>query len=210
MDLEALTRELPSSFLPGVLRAVFLGRKQAFDHCAAEFARPEAANVRPFYARGKIEGLLRGVADVTPGCEARTEVQSGWSHVELNFGRLTLTCHTVQTPCGMVEDADYRLDLASVNEPRLFEVGEQVDPEHVYGVLVHTTYRGRAEETDFDGGHLPGSLYLAFPDARLKRYGYAVNLFERYPEIVREHLPATWSEDAEVRYYFWQAAQRSA
>jgi hypothetical protein len=210
VDLAALTDQLPETFLPAALRAVFLGRKQAWDHCASEFSAAEARNVRPFYARGKIEGLLRDVAAVTRDCEARTVVESSWSHVELAFDKVTITCHTVQSPCAMVDDADYRVDLASVNEPRLFEVGERADPDRVYAVLIHSTYRGRPEEVEFDGGHLPGSMYFAFPVAGLKYYAHAVNLFDRYPDIVRANIPADWSEEAEVKYYFWQARQRPA
>jgi hypothetical protein len=210
VDLEALTEQLPESFLPAALRAIYLGRRQAWDHCASEFTSHEARNVRPFYARGKIEGLLRDVAAVTPGCVATTVEESGWSHVELTFERLTVTCHTVQTPCAMVDGAEYRLDLASANEPRLFELADAADPDHVYAVLVHSTYRGRPMDVKFDGGHLPGSVYLAIPNAGLKSYAHRVNLFDRYPGIVRSNLPADWSEEAEVKYYFWQARQRAA
>ena len=51
---------LSDDFLKRALRAVFQAKKVAYDHCAAEFLSPlDAENVRPFYARGKIQELMR-------------------------------------------------------------------------------------------------------------------------------------------------------
>jgi hypothetical protein len=74
---QAVAAHLPGSFLSSVVRSIFLARKDAHDHCAAEFALSEQKNVMPAYWRGKVQGLLRRNAVRFGGRRGLQEVPGG-------------------------------------------------------------------------------------------------------------------------------------
>lgn len=203
-ELDTLTdKHLPLQFQRSALKAVFAARNEAHIHCA-EYDQSEAENVRPFVTRGKLEGLLRGAAQLVPGCSSKVIKQKGqfWNHTEFHSGPIILTAHAVQTPCELVDDAEYRRTLAESNYGSIFEDDDGFDDPstRVYVVLLHGRFRGRTLEDCTKYGHLPGSAYLAYPSADMMYYRHKVNLFVKFPDIIEDHMPQEWDQAARARY----------
>ena len=99
---QAVAAHLPDNFLSSTVRSIFLARKEAHNHCVAEFAPPEQKNTMTFYWRGKVQGLLRDSAALVPGMTTAVVNSSGWNHNEITCGPFTITSHYVETPCGLV------------------------------------------------------------------------------------------------------------
>lgn len=202
-ELEARFFEhVPEQFCRRALRMIFDARRRAWDHCAAEFPDSEAENVRPFYVRGKIESQLREVADLHAGDGLGHRVLkapgSGWNHTEVFAGPILLTAGAVQTPCGPINKADFRMGLAASNQGTLFD--DELAGPNLYVLLIHSGYRLGDPSDQRKFGHLPGSAYLAFPASDLDTYLHGINLFERYPEIVEDNVPQEWDKEAVVKF----------
>ena len=195
--------QLPESFLKRATSALFWAEKNAWDRCKKDFAETEAVNVRPYERRGKFEQYLRDAAEFTPGLTASVQKsdRSAWNHTEIYAGSIVLTENVVATPGALVKKAEFRATLASGNQLSLFENDDEEDEaSRLFVVLIHSRsqWETRDERTHF--GHLPGSLYLAVPSPDLSCYLHKMNLFERYPGIVKAHQPNDMSREAYVRY----------
>jgi hypothetical protein len=210
-DLEDFTfRQMPIEFFGKLTRAVFAAHADAARECRAAFEPTEVVNVAPIYRRGKLEGHMRAAAAMYPQIEARVERgEGGWNHTELEAGGVVLTASTVQTPCGLVERAEFRLTLASDNQLPLWTDPTTVPPPDapLYAILLHSRSRWDTKEERQRYGHLPGSAYLAFPTPGLGDYAHAVNLFDRFPNVVEDCSPKEW--DQEVKLRFLQRARAS-
>jgi hypothetical protein len=200
-ELERLTFEhIGEPFIKAALRSSFESRREAWETCNARFAKPEAANVRPWYARGVQETILTGAAERF-GLDAIPEKPSRfWTHREIKSksGLVVLTAATTPEPCGLVAKADYRLGLAEDSQQSLFgeiELGSQV-----YVLLLTSPYRGTTPEDHRDNGYLPGSVYLAWPSRDCRSYVHEINLIERYSDIARGYAPNAWNESAFLKY----------
>jgi hypothetical protein len=211
-DLSALIdAHLSDDLLKRALRAVFQAKKVAYDHCAAEFLSPsDAENVRPFYARGKIQELMREIVTPVASVEAQTVKSDGsfWNHTEIVSGPVIMTAHSVQTPCGLVAGTDYQLSLAS-DQDALFGDDEPSEHARVYALLLHSPFRGRNDAEQREFAYLPGSVYVAFPAPGIKYYVHHVNLFTRFPDVIERLMPNQWDESARV-HYKWAATQRAS
>jgi hypothetical protein len=199
-ELDALTdRYLPEQFQAGALRAVFTARDAAYRHCVAEYEPEEEVNVRPFATRGKLEGLLRNVATLVPNVTSKVIKTRGqfWNHTEIYSGPVTLTAHAVQSPCEMVEDADYKRSLAGSNQGLLFGAAPG---SRLYAVLLHSQFRGRTPEDCRKYANLPGSVYLAYPSTDLRGYLHKISLFVKFPNIVESYMPQEWDSAARAHY----------
>jgi len=194
--------QVPQTFAGSLLRVVFTARQLTWDHCQAEFPKEEADNVRPWYARGKIESLMREAAELVDGMSSRVVKASGsgWNHTEITSGSVLLTAAGVQTPCGSVNKAEFRLGLAESNQYSLFEDEDKEGDGSLYALLLHSPYHPTSPDDKQKFGYLPGSAYLAFPAAGLDSYAHTINLFDRYPEIVAANYPQEWDEVSRLRY----------
>lgn len=199
---------LPDKFLIAAMRVVFAARKQAHEHCVAEFAEQEYHNVAPYYLRGKTEGLIRGAAALYPQFTAEVINCSGWRHTEITSGIVKLTVHAVESPCAVLDMAEYRRTLAD-SQPALFGSASPAQNAMLYALLLHSPYLGRSKQDARQYRYLPGSAYLAFPDKALKGYTHRINLFDRYPKDLSGLLPKEWDQKAHVSYRR-QARQRVA
>ena len=203
---QAVAAHLPDSFLSSAVRSIFLARKDAHDHCVAEFAPPEQKNVKNFYWRGKVQGLLRDSAAMVPGLSTSVVKSSGWNHNEITCGPFTITSHYVETPCALVDDADYRKSLAE-SQPSFFDPEHMIKGAKLYTLILYSPYRGKDNEDARQHAYLPGAVYLAFPEAALRRYAHRINLYDRFPALLESLLPKEWDEQARLTYR-WQAKQR--
>lgn len=196
--------QVPQTFAGSLLRVVFIARQLAWDHCQAEFPKEEADNVRPWYVRGKIESLMRETAELVPGMSSRVvkAPKSGWNHTEITSGSVLLTAAGVQTPCGPVNKAEFRLGLAQSNQYLLFEDEDKEGDGRLYALLLHSPYHPTSPDDKQKFGYLPGSAYLAFPAADLDGYAHTINLFDRHPEIVTANYPQEWDEVSRLHYLY--------
>jgi hypothetical protein len=202
-ELEAiLFRHMPSKFFERLLRAVFAAHKVAAEECAANFKPPETDNILGLYRRAKLEGFMRDTAAME-GVDAQVarSRMSAWNHTELRSGPVILTASSVQSPCDLVEEADFRVTLARDNQGVLWpEPDDEPSPDApLYVLLLHSKSRWRHED-QMRYGHLPGSAYLAFPLPDLSGYAHDINLFDRFPRVVDALLPQEWDQEAKVRY----------
>src|SRR5260370_30461034 len=138
----AVQDSLPGRFLMHTMRVAFAARKQAHDTCAAEFAEDEYHNVAPYYLRGKAEGLIRDTAALYPQFTTEVINCSGWRHTEITSGVVKLTVHAVESPCALLDMAEYRRSLAE-SQPKLFGSASPKDAK-LYALLLHGPYLGRS------------------------------------------------------------------
>jgi hypothetical protein len=208
-EIERVTREyLPDEFLAASIRSVFLARELAYKLCRAEFEEPEVINVAPYVMRGKVESLIRNSAERFDGLSATVIRSSGWKHTEIRSGPVVLTSHAVEANCGMVYDAKYRRSLAE-SQTSWIAPEKMMAGARLYALLLHSPYQGRNRDDTADYAYLPGSVYLAFPEAAMRRYAHKINLYGRFAEVVDELLPKEWDTEARV-VYKWRAGQVGA
>jgi hypothetical protein len=193
---------MPSKFFERLLRGVFAAHKVAAEECAANFKGPERDNILGLYRRAKLEGFMRDTAAMEGiGAQVVRSRMSAWNHTELRTGPVILTASSVQSPCDLVDEADFRLTLARDNQGVLWpEPTDEPRPDaSLYVLLLHSKSRWAWEE-QARYGHLPGSAYLAFPLPDLSGYAHDINLFDRFPHVVDSLLPQEWDQEAKVRY----------
>lgn len=208
-EIERLVGQyLPEKFLMAAIQAVFLARKESHEHCIGEFAETEYTNVAPYYLRGKTEALIRDAAVLNPGFTTEVVKVSGWGHTEITSGPITLTTHAVEGPCAMVDRAEYRESLAE-SQGSFFDPADMEPRAKLYALLLHGPYRGQNGKDRRQHRYLVGSVYLGFPEFASRTYAHAINLFERYPDVVGSQLPKEWDDKARL-VYRWQAKQRLA
>lgn len=206
---QAVASYLPDDFLMAAIKSLFLAKKLAYDSCCTgEFAEPEIANVMPYHIRGKMEGLLRGTAERFPSMTSDMILVAGWNHTEIKSGPFTLTAHAVDSPCGMVDDAKYRKSLAE-SQSSLIGPEEVMPDAKLYALFLHSPYQGLSAKDRREHRYLPGSAYLALPEAALKRYAHRIDLFAKFPALVDGLLPKEWDNAARA-VYRWQASQKVA
>lgn len=203
VEAESLFFEhIPERFCRRALSMIFDARRRAWDDCNARYAPTEAENVRPWVTRGEVEGGLRAAADLHDGMSHRVVKASGsgWNHTEVLAGPVLLTAGAVQSPCGPVNKADFRLSLAASNQGSLFDGGPM--GSHMYVMLLHSGFRSYLPDVQRKFGHLAASAYLAFPAADLDSYVAQINLFDRFPDIVEGALPQEWDQEAVVKFMY--------
>lgn len=208
----ALAKHLPDTFQEALLKVTFQSHAIAHRDCLAAFAFAEAENVMGYYRRGKIEQGMRDVTErfgFMTGAVLKAD-HSGWNHTEVRSGPIVLTENSVPKPCAPIPQADFRTTLAQTN-PTLFDV-EPIpgdEPDSLYVALIHSRYgwKNRDERQKF--GHLPGSAYLVVPDRQLEFYAHEVNLFDKFPKVVRANVPKEWDEPAVLKYFANARKQRS-
>jgi hypothetical protein len=211
-DYEAMTfAHMPLSFFERLLRAVFVAHEVAAEECQANFKDPERENVLGHYRRAKLEGYMRDVAEMG-GIQAQVvkSKKSSWNHTELRSGPVVLTASTVQAPCDLVEESEFRLTLARGAQDVLWpEPGDVPMPgAHLYVLLLHSKSRWVEADEQRRFGNLPGSAYLAYPASDLSGYIHDIDLFARFPRVVDSLLPQEWDTEAKVR--FFRYARKSA
>lgn len=211
-ELEALTFEyLPTDFVQRALRAVFLAHERAWLDTKAIYADTEAENVRPFLRRANLEGYLRDASDQVPGVEAtvvREPEYNWWWHTEVRAGPVVLTESAVRTPCGLVNRAEFRKTLARDGQMSFFESDVRLDGDSLYLLMLHSTSSWTSRDHIAAYGHLPGSVYLAYPAHDLTSYVHTINLFDMFAALVDDLLPNDWN--SEVRLSYLQRAKRLA
>jgi hypothetical protein len=207
-EIELTTFEhLPDAFWTRMIPGLFAAHKRAHEVTFAEFERPEADDLLGFIRRAKVEANLRGAASLFPDAMEANAVRSRlgpWHHVEVRSGPVVLTASTVTSPGDMVDHAEFRESLAhEANVLRLDLEGEEPVDRKVlplYAILLHSKYRA-ARPDDHQYAYLPGSAYLAFPNAGCDHYLHTINLFDRYADLVARHMPQEWDTEAHVRYF---------
>lgn len=201
-ELEELTfRHVPEGFFRKAFDAIYKAHEGAFTYCRNSFADAEAENLLPFHRRAKVESNLHAVTELFVDLtSASVKAEEGWwSHVEVRSGPVVLTASAVPEPCGPVRSSKFRQTLARDNQGVLFDEDPVPDDAPLYVLLLHSRYVPADRKDWLSHGHLPGSVYVAWPTPDL-RYVHTVNLFERFPEVVEANVPREWNEEARLRY----------
>lgn len=201
-ELEALTyQDMPEAYFEACLRSVFQAHEVAWKDCRAAFAVTEAENVVGYYRRGKLEGYLRDSADRFPQLRAQVGKadNSNWNHTEIHAGSVILTENSVQTPCALVDKAEFRLTLAESSQLSLWDKPRPADAP-LYILLLHSRSKWTSGEERKKWGYLPQSAYIAFPSPDLEDYVHEINLFEKFPNVVQSYMPKEWDTQAQVTY----------
>jgi hypothetical protein len=199
---ELLFSHMSQRLFERLLRAVFAAHRVAAEECAANYKEPEADNIIGFCRRAKLEGFMRDAADMEGiAASAVRSRLSNWNHTELRSGPVVLTASSVQSPCDLVEEAEFRSTLALSNQGVLWpEPGDDPGPgAPLYVIMLHSKSR-LPREDQARHGYLPGSAYLGFPLPDLSGYAHEVNLFDRFPHVVDSLLPQEWDKEAKIRY----------
>jgi hypothetical protein len=196
---EIFFAHMPVRLTERLLRAVFASHKVAAEECRANYKPPEADNIVGFCRRASLEGFMRDAAEMegVAASVVRSRM-SNWNHTELRSGPVILTASSVQGPCDLVEESEFRSTLARSNQGVLWpEPGDEPEPgSPLYAILLHS--KGRLPQAL--KGYLPGSAYVAFPLPDLSGYAHEINLFDKFPHVVDSLLPQEWDEEAKIRY----------
>jgi hypothetical protein len=199
---EIAEQHLSRPFMRALASSVFLARREAWEACGREFARPESENLMPFYVRAKLEGYMRDAAERF-GLASAAERAPGqpWNHTEVKNGPIVLTAATVSSPLAMVDASDYRQGLARSNQLRFASMdAPPPDDAPLYALLLHCRSEWPTVDEYRQFAHLPGAVHIAFPAADLDAYVHAINLFDWFRDVVRQFTPQEWTDEAVVRY----------
>lgn len=201
-ELEELTfRHMPESFFRKALTGIYKAHDAAWRSCYANHADPEAENLLPFERRARVEGNLLGAAELIPGLTASSVRTDGawWNHVEVRGGPVVVTESAVPYPCAPVRSSMFRDTLARNNQGVLFEDDAPLPEAPLYVLLLHSRYHWLDREDRLKNGYLPGSAYLAWPAPDLS-YVHVLNLFEKFPDVIKANTPQNWDIEARIRY----------
>ncbi len=199
---QLLFRHMPPPLFRNVLRAVFQAYGTAWSDCRGRFSASQFENMVGYEVRGKLEDGLAAVAARFPGIKAvnRRAPGSKWNRTELHSGPVLLVENAVETPCAMLNWAEFRRTLAARNQRAFFPDESRHHDDPLYVALVHS----RSVWPNANGrqrwGHLPGSTYVAFPARDLNCYLHEINLFDLFPDVVLAATPQAWDTEAKVRY----------
>lgn len=199
-EIEEFTlAHVSDGFIRRALKGVFRAHVDSWRHCRDNLSAGEAKNLLPYDRRARVETNLLAAAELHPELVASSVASQWWQHVEVRGGPVVLTSASTPRPCGEVRWSRYRETLAEGGQLRIF--GDEPPPDApLYVILLHTKYLASTAQDRRDHGHLPGAAYLAWPNGELKHHIHAVNLFDRYPEVVAENLPAEWEPEVRLRY----------
>jgi hypothetical protein len=202
--IEQMTfKYFPEPVVGNLLRSVFTARRLAWEHCGQQFPEAEARNLRPYYARAHVEQLMRGVADRHGSIKSEVVKQEGqpWNHTELTNGPVLMTAATVQRPAELVDLSQYRRALARSPQVQLDSLEDPQPKDGIlYTLLLHSRSYWPDARQERDYGFLPGSVYLAYPNSELTYYRRTINLFDRFPEIVKAMTPEEWDTQTFTLY----------
>jgi hypothetical protein len=208
-EIEALLFEhLPKPYLAKLLGACFLAHETSWSECHARHAYPEVVNVLGWDRRAKVETYIRDTTKLSSETfddlrvETKKNKKSGWWHNEVWSGPVVLTASSVQTPCELVEPSEYRVVLSEYVQPPLWGDAPKATASGdavLYGILLHGRSHWKADEAK-KYGYLLGSAHLGFPLPSLVGYRHSINLFDLFPQVVGDHMPREWDEEAQIRY----------
>jgi len=210
---ETVLAAYPAPFRRRLAQSVFVAWRTEWEKADAGYDANRRDSVFWWGRRAKIEELVEGAAELVPGLEASTQQipHSPLNYTTVYGGRCKLLVKKVDKPGAMVEEADYRTELAAEN-PQL-SLFEALNPAPAPtptleaegdgpGLLVFATYSGyvRSPEDTERYPYLPGSLYFACPDDKGSAYLWEHNIFEEFPDVVRANVPDTWDNEAMLRF----------
>lgn len=201
-ELEGLTfTEMPDAFWERTMTMIFAAYENASTSCWNDHSAPVARNLVPFKRRALIEDGILEVAALFHNVEAKSENHHNawWSHSELQSGPVIVTVSHVLEPAGAVRGAKFRKTLANNGQGSLFDNDEQNDVSTLYALLIHSDSVWETPTLRKSYQHLPGSMFLVWPDQNLD-YVHKLNLFERYPDVVKRQTPEDWDQAMRLAY----------
>lgn len=174
-------------FLQDAVRILAASYRGAHADCKMQFPAPEAHDLYPIVRRAMVEYQMRELAESYPEIAASAELNHGGTsyYTLLVSGSIFLTANAVENPNKTVRKAMYRETYARASQPNLF--GEPPEEGTIlYGILLHGPDELNKARPEF--------AHIAFPNKDCSDYVGRVDLFGRFPELVRE----LWSIEEEV------------
>lgn len=110
-----------------------------------------------------------------------------------------MTVSHVREPAGPVRGAKFRRTLARNGQGVLFDDDQRDKENFLYALLVHSDSIWETPALKKSYRHLPGSMFLVWPDHKLE-YAHKVNLFERYPDVIKRQTPEEWDDAMRLSY----------
>jgi hypothetical protein len=200
---EIFAKDVPKEVLGALLHAVLQNYADSSDYCYSNF-RPTRAKVMSGHHRwAKTEDEWVGVAerhkDIVSAKETPYKHHTG-SYVELTCGSVRMTQSSVTHTGQFPRDADFRDALSkSSHQYGLFlEKGEDSsDPaegKYLYAIVIHGVHP-RAKKRE-----VCSFAWVRFPRRDCRRYySERIDLFEMFPDIVKEYYGATEEQVAEPK-----------
>lgn len=174
-------------FLQDAVRILAASYRGAHADCKMQFPAPEAHDLYPIVRRAMVEYQMRELTESYPEIAASAELNHGGTsyYTLLVSGSIFLTANAVENPNKTVRKAMYRETHARASQPNLF--GEPPEEGTIlYGILLHGPDELNKARPEF--------AHIAFPNKDCSDYVGRVDLFGRFPELVRE----LWSIEEEV------------
>jgi hypothetical protein len=189
-------QHVPEKVQRALLQRILQCYRDASQHCYKHFRSAQAKDLSGHYRRGRIEDEMFGIADRFRKDGVTVEEvpyrRNTGCHVELRSGLVTVTQSCVLFKDDMPREANFRETLASTGQREMFGDGEEEQPKAettLYAVLLHgVAPGGKQRETC-------AFACIRFPDGKFNGYlGGTVNLFEKFPQYVRDFYADNNSE----------------
>ncbi len=183
---QAFFGAFPDEFCRNLIRLLAQVYKTANDKCKAEYPYSEAHDLRSHVRRAELERDVRDLTTRYREIEARPELNPrGTSFYTLiSCNQVVLTLSAVAHPSVLVRRAMFRDTFAQSSQLNLYKRNQEPPPgARVYALLLHGPARKDPSR--------PGFVHIAFPDRKLTKYIYSIDLFAKYTTLVNDLWPAS-------------------
>jgi hypothetical protein len=183
-----LDGEVPAEVLQDLLKLLFGQYKSTFEYCKEHHPSPHGRDFLGVARRANIETLLVSMGErhkimsvaVIPNCTRSAH------HSLVTFKKVFMVQSSLENPRHMVRPSLFRRfyaaqSLAINPQMKLFpREGEDIIDisKPLFAMLVHGP--GRKDKSR------PAFAYIVFPDTTYRMYVHVINLFERFPELIKE------------------------
>lgn len=181
---QAFFDAFPDEFCRNLIRLLAQVYKTANDKCKAEYPHSEAHDLRPHVRRAELERDVRDLTTRYGEIEARPELNPrGTSFYTLiSCNQVVLTLSAVAHPSVLVRRAMFRETYAQSSQLNLYKRNLEPPPgAKVYALLLHGPARKDPSR--------PGFMHIAFPDKKLRKYLFSIDLFAKYATLVNDLWP---------------------
>lgn len=177
-------RSFPARAQADLTRMLFETRSAVIRE-TAWLEAPELHDALPIFWRASVEQSIRAVAERHPQIDASAEWNAGRTsfHTELRIGRILLTASQVPTPFSPVRDARFRDTLAEASQLSMLNSKKPPPKEgFLYALLLYGS--------NDDLRTAPAFARIQFPLPDGKYVGVGIDLFIRFPNVVRQYAPS--------------------
>lgn len=174
-----------------VARLVCENYRQASRFVYRHFSGPQAKDLSGHYRRAMIEEDLAGLPALFPelSVEIKTYENNTGFYNEITCEQVKFTQSCIAYSNEVPRVATFRSTLARTGQLSLFNSGDdkaegEAEPQYMYAILTHGV------DVNADKRAWPAYVRIQFPNASLTEYqDEGIDLFRRFPELVKEFVP---------------------